>query len=282
MNPLLECFGLKIQAVWRPATLHQRGLKPAFRCKVTPKYFYLSIPDFGCFLALPTKNQVTIEANLSLLQTNSLRFWMPGAVLAYLLQCQGYLVLHGSAVLINNTAIVFSGRSGAGKSTLADAFVQKGYPLITDDLVVIRYNDQGQYCIVPGPPQLKLWKDSLCFFQHDMKKMEKIAFKTNKHVLPVDTHCPFTDVPVHAFYEINIDEHVSTAHCEGLNGASALKTVMQNVYRYFMLKPLGKLPFFLHHCTALSQQINVYKLTRNNYFHDLSKLVQCIESNLEF
>ena len=54
-----------------------------------------------------------------------------------MLQHRGYLVLHGSAVLVNGRAVVFSGDSGAGKSTLAASMVHHGYQLITDDVVAI-------------------------------------------------------------------------------------------------------------------------------------------------
>ena len=45
--------------------------------------------------------------------------------------------LHGSAIAINGKAYAFVGDSGAGKSTLASAFLNKGYQLLSDDVIAV-------------------------------------------------------------------------------------------------------------------------------------------------
>jgi len=181
---------------------------------------------------------------------------------------------------INAGDFVFlTGPSGAGKSTLANAFLQKRYPCITDDLVVLKQNVKGQYCIIPGPTQLKLWKDTMHYFNHDIDKATPIILRMDKYAIEMSQACEESMIPVIGFYELNIAEQAETFYCERLHAAQALKILMQNAYRYFMLKPLDKLQAFFYDCTALSQQITAHKLIRTSDFNELPNIVRHIEDN---
>lgn len=54
---------------------------------------------------------------------------------------QGEVMLHASAVTINNQAVCFIAESGSGKSTLAGALRDIGYSFICDDLLPCRSRD---------------------------------------------------------------------------------------------------------------------------------------------
>jgi len=58
-------------------------------------------------------------------------------------------------VVVDGEAIAFLGSSGAGKSTLAAAFVQKGYSLLTDDVLVLQH-EGNKLLAHPSLPRLKL------------------------------------------------------------------------------------------------------------------------------
>jgi len=74
---------------------------------------------------------------------------------------QGRPVLHASAVLLNDgRAIAFTGPTGRGKSTLAAAFHRAGFPVLTDDCLLLQPQDEGLIAI-PAYPSLRLWPDSL-------------------------------------------------------------------------------------------------------------------------
>lgn len=65
---------------------------------------------------------------------------------------------HATAVVIGNEAVAFLGESGLGKSTLAASFVTAGWPILTDDLLVLRERE-GLYYAEPGLPRLKLFPE---------------------------------------------------------------------------------------------------------------------------
>ena len=91
---------------------------------------------------------------------NSLIPFLLGPVISVLLHQRGFLVLHGSAVKINNESIAFVGNRGMGKSTIAINLYKKGYPLVTDDIIAINFDNEGNPYIYPGYSHVRLSKDS--------------------------------------------------------------------------------------------------------------------------
>jgi len=80
-------------------------------------------------------------------------------VLPLALSRQGRLVLHASAVEIKGRGVAFIGESGRGKSTLAASFATSGARFLTDDGLQLEWLD-GQCCITPSHPSVRLWEDS--------------------------------------------------------------------------------------------------------------------------
>ena len=87
----------------------------------------------------------------------TLRSFLQGAYLAATLRQRGLLVLHGSAVSDGERAVAFLGNSGWGKSTLATYFCERGYQLVTDDVMVV-YPGSGTEParVPPGVKQVRL------------------------------------------------------------------------------------------------------------------------------
>jgi len=67
--------------------------------------------------------------------------------------------LHATAVHTAEGVIAFAGESGLGKSTLGALFVQAGYQLVTDDMLVLVPERDG-FVAHPGPPRLKLYRET--------------------------------------------------------------------------------------------------------------------------
>ena len=82
--------------------------------------------------------------------------YLLGQVISFALLRQGNEPLHSTAMLINGEAVGFVGDCGYGKSSLGAAFLQAGYPLLTDDLLVVKEEGHGFFAY-PGPPRIKLF-----------------------------------------------------------------------------------------------------------------------------
>lgn len=81
-----------------------------------------------------------------------------GALCAFVLSLRGSLVLHASAVEHDGVAIAFTGPSGRGKSTTAALACAAGATLVTDDLLTVRFADDGSARAVLGATELRLRK----------------------------------------------------------------------------------------------------------------------------
>jgi len=69
------------------------------------------------------------------------------------------LVLHASAIEVDDYAIAFLGLSGQGKSTIAASFSTSGYRFLTDDGLQLE-KCNGSYLAKPSHPSIRLWEDS--------------------------------------------------------------------------------------------------------------------------
>lgn len=86
--------------------------------------------------------------------------YLRGSVLGFVLRLRGVVSLHASAIAVGGCAIAILGAAGAGKSTTAAAFVQCGFPLLTDDITALRREGRN-FQVLPGYPRLNLWPDAV-------------------------------------------------------------------------------------------------------------------------
>jgi hypothetical protein len=79
-----------------------------------------------------------------------------GIVMAYWLECRGVLMLHASSVVIKDKAVGFLATNRGGKSSLAVALMKSGCPLLSDDLLPVKFREE-KFMAFPGYPQMRLW-----------------------------------------------------------------------------------------------------------------------------
>lgn len=92
------------------------------------------------------------------------------------------LVLHASAVATPSGAAAFVGCTGSGKSTLAAALAAAGFPLVTDDCLVIERSRRG-FLARPFYPGARLWPDSVRAVGASPRSSLPVAHYTRKRRL---------------------------------------------------------------------------------------------------
>ncbi|MCI0354673.1 MAG: hypothetical protein L0099_06505 [Acidobacteria bacterium] len=124
----------------------------------------------------------------------TIRHLLLNQVFPLVLSAQGKLVLHGGAVVAPRGAIAFVGASGVGKSTLTACFCRQGFPLLTDDPLLLEQQDGGLTC-VPSYPGLRLW-DDVAEAVWGEQALPPVAHYTAKMRLgPERGHIPFSSQP---------------------------------------------------------------------------------------
>ncbi|MCX5721260.1 MAG: hypothetical protein NT179_04415 [Nitrospirae bacterium] len=103
-------------------------------------------------------------------------------VLPLVLNLRGQDALHATAVLTPQGICAFAGPAGVGKSTLAASFLLAGYPVISDDCLVLK-EQEGRIVAVPGYPGLRLWDDVAQSLSLDPGHLSSVAHYTAKHRL---------------------------------------------------------------------------------------------------
>jgi len=115
----------------------------------------------------------------------SFHVYMLGQALSFALVQQGVEPFHAKEVVAHGEAVAFFGRHAFGKSTLAASFLSAGFPLLTDDLLVVQPED-GRLLAFPGPPRLKLFPGMVDqFFAGDASGVVMNA-DTRKLIMPLD------------------------------------------------------------------------------------------------
>jgi len=100
-------------------------------------------------------------------------------VMPLVMSRDGRLVLHASAVAMPAGAVAFVGRAGSGKSTLAAALAAAGFPLLTDDCLVVDPSPRG-FVARSFYPSARLWSDSLRAVGASARNLSSVAHYTRK------------------------------------------------------------------------------------------------------
>jgi hypothetical protein len=163
--------------------------------------------------------------------------YLLGGVIAFISRLRGAVPMHASAVVIDDHAILFAGAAGAGKSSIAAAFAVLGYPVLSDDVVVV---DDSSGCVVahPSRARLSVWPDSAgCLFS--TKSLPAHSPVYDKRRLDLVEHgYPFHDraVPVGLICVLSNREPSSNGPTiRALLPRAALMALVTNTYGNYLL-----------------------------------------------
>jgi hypothetical protein len=108
-----------------------------------------------------------------------------GQALAFALVLQGLEPLHATAVRVGDEVIAFLGDCTYGKSTLLASFAAAGYPVVTDDLLLVA-NRAGRPVALPGTGRIKLHPDSSAAIRVTDDEGEPLNALTRKRSFRLD------------------------------------------------------------------------------------------------
>lgn len=193
---------------------------------------------------------------------NKIKLYTLGTCMGTILIQRGILPLHGSAVVIDGKAYAIVGESGAGKSTLAAVFVQREFPLVTDDVIPVTLPSGSNVPMVtPSYPQQKLWGQSLSYMEMDASQYTPLFHETTKYGVP-STRFVDHQVPLAGIIELIKDQSISTP-LHRVAGLHALPLIFQHTYRNFLIPLLGLQQWHFSTAAQLSGKLDIYRVIRN-------------------
>lgn len=159
----------------KPQAVDYEGI---FRYQISAAEAYFFWDEVASF-RVRDGNEVIIEPRAGV-EEDLVRLLLLGAVFSVLLSQRGLLVLHASAVAINDCAVVFMAGKGWGKSTIAATLQARGHYLLADDLVALKFDGGENPVVLPGFPQIKLWPEAVASLGEDPEKLPRVASRYEK------------------------------------------------------------------------------------------------------
>ncbi len=205
-----------------------------------------------------------------------LRSLILGQGMGILLHQRGYLVLHGSSVKICNKAVAFIGHCGDGKSTIAASLNSKGYPFITDDILVIDFKNKVPL-VLPSFPRIKLWDDILKLIKDDKECFQKIHPKYNKYSYVIEENFCENPTPLKTIYVIEKGEDNCIIP---LSNQNALIELIKQSYMLNLFNNYEK-NLNLTDCARLVENVLIKNLNRGQYLDSIDDLINIVENDID-
>lgn len=219
-------------------------------------------------------SKITVDLEDS--DVNRIIPFLLGPVMAFILHQKGFLVLHGSAVKIHGGVVAFLGYRGFGKSTIAINLYTKGYPLVADDLLAIKFDEEGKAIVYPGYPHTRLSGDSYNNIKDKIRALTSIRTISGKNFY--DASCGFSPEPqkLERIYTLVKDDQVGIF---SLNSQDSIMDLIRHsvAQRIFLGNDQAE---HLTQCAMLINKVSIKGLKVDHSFINLPKLIDFIEEDI--
>jgi hypothetical protein len=238
-----------------------KTVKPDEIYVVKENLFMFQVPDTAIF-SVQDGNTIHVSP-MNGAEDAKIRLFILGTCMGVLLMQRKILPLHGSAIAIEGKAYAFVGHSGAGKSTLASAFLNRGYQLLSDDVIAVAFSDAQVPMVMPAYPQQKLWQESLIQFGMETSSYQSIFQRETKYLVPVSNHFLADPLPLAGVFELSptASEEVEIRPIEGL---ARFSTLFFQTFRSSLLANLQLLEWHFQTTAKIMGHIDMYQLRRPN------------------
>jgi len=166
--------------------------------------------------------------------------YLLGHVLSCALLKRGIESLHVTAVVIDGEAVGFMGDCGYGKSSLGAAFIQAGYSLLSDDLLVVEEKGRDFFAY-PGPPRIKLFPEIANSLLGEGVKGTPMHNLTPKLIIPLERQQSYRcAVPLKTIYMLTRPAARRRGEEVSIRGVSQRKSylgLLKNTFNTVIAEP---------------------------------------------
>ena len=204
-----------------------------------------------------------------------------GELFSVVLRQRGMLVLHGSGVSKDGRAVGFIGDSGWGKSTLAASLVERGWQLLTDDLLVVDgLGPGGTPTAVPTHPSMRLSAEAVDRVGAADQSHGQAHTLTTK--VRVDHSEAFSDqrAPLRQLFVLDprpSDRHQATS----LSARDAVDEFVRHTRGRRLLTAPSALTVHLGQCATLARHVPTAALRRQFGLDHMDALCDLVEAEIE-
>ncbi len=185
-----------------------------------------------------------------------------GATFAYWLERRERPCLHASAVAVDGMAVAFLASHGGGKTTTAATLVDRGLPLLTDDILPLQR--QGELVFgAPSYPQMRFWPDLVAHFLPEAGELPRVRPELDKRRVPVGAGGlgSFWSSPL-PLAAIFVPEAASAGEVaiEPLGPTEALVALLSGSFSPYLVEAVGLQAQRLSFFSYLIKSVNLFRL----------------------
>jgi len=213
---------------------------------------------------------------------NTLQHLLLDQVLPYAITLRGEIVFHAGAVVSGDQAVVFLGTTGNGKSTLTLSLCAAGFPLLTDDSLLMRMDDQ-QVWATGSYPGLRLWSDSVDAVAPAQPWTRVAHYNEKRRITPTAQGMTFASAPVRVgkIYVLDrVDSPRAAVHIETFAPNERFIHLMRHSFRLDITDRTRMQREFAT-LTQLAARVPVYRLRYPRRYDFLPQVRQAISEHLE-
>jgi hypothetical protein len=242
----------------------------------TPEGILYHVKDIATFL-LSEDNQISICQYTDQDQLVEC-ILMKGVMSAYFTS-KGFSVFNGSAVLIENKALLFMGAPGIGFSAITAGLNKLGYTVLSDEIIILKRNGNS-FSLIPSLTYSKLWEDMTKQFGLKLKKKGKVRQELPRFYIDLIPSQVKKIYPIlsNVILEINATGKLNL-ECTRLNTFELIEKLGKHLNKETGDFSNNRLVKF-NTLTALATNFRNYKITRPKAVCDVEELVDFIISNM--
>lgn len=157
--------------------------------------------------------------------------YLLGPVLGILLRYRGMTCLHASAIAVDDRTVAFVGPAGIGKSTTAAVLAQRGYAVLSDDIVALE-EKQGVFHVQPAYPHVCLWPESVELIYGSAEALPRFVPSWEKRRMPLGSDgVRFENraLPLGGIYILD-ERPVTAPYVEAMPPQGAFVSLVANTY----------------------------------------------------
>jgi hypothetical protein len=239
----------------------------------------VQIPEVGVFQVKDGRKIIVSPYEKA--NEDIIRLYILGSCFGALLLQRGIYPLHGSAIAINGKAYAIVGDSGAGKSTLASALMERGYHILSDDVIAVTLSNKNkQPIVIPSYPQQKLWQQSLDAFGLSNDQLRPIYGRENKFCIPVVDQYHSSQLPLGGIFELakTVEDSIVMQQIQGLEQLQKLYT---HTYRQFLIPKMQLSEWHFNLSAALAEVLPFYQIRRPSTGFSAFQIVEQILTTID-
>lgn len=231
------------------------------------------IPDVGIFL-IQDGNKIFVSP-LEDACEDEIRLYLLGTCMGAILMQRRILPLHGSAIAIDGNAYAIVGDSGAGKSTLAAAFLDRGYSLLSDDVIPVTLTPDQIPVVTPAYPQQKLWIESLRQLGMNSANLQPLVARETKFAVPVAANFINEQMRLAGIFELGKAEDQKIS-IQTIKNLERFPVLYHHTYRNFFISDSGLIDWHFRTSAKIVKKIDFYELRRPTSRFTAHELVDLI------